>query len=258
MRRMLAARLVASLVVMAGTARVTNAQGGVWNDSRSRALVELATQRRTEQLADTGLLDYRADARGYVTFLAALGDGFLETPKVVKTDELAVEVYWHAPNLSKQRIIGRRDTLLLPTDIQYHRDHLAIVQNNGKVLAYVCDGRKAEAWLTGTATDTNDGFVPRNLTIHAGERVTWRSGGVHFHTVSFGIDPRKTPLLVPVGKDAHGALPAEHRDDDDDDAEHQVDRHQVANRACGSACVGPATCLVEISSKCRISKREAG
>lgn len=31
---------------------------------------------------------------------------------------------------------------------------LAIVQNNGKVLAYVCDGRKAEAWLTGTATDT--------------------------------------------------------------------------------------------------------
>jgi hypothetical protein len=31
---------------------------------------------------------------------------------------------------------------------------LAIVQNNGKVLAYVCDGRKAEAWLSGTATDT--------------------------------------------------------------------------------------------------------
>ena len=25
---------------------------------------------------------------------------------------------------------GRRDTLLLPTDIAYHRDHLAIVQNN--------------------------------------------------------------------------------------------------------------------------------
>ena len=58
---------------------------------------------------------------------------------------------------------------------------------------------------TGTATDTNDGFLPRNLTIHVGDRVTWRSGGVHFHTVSFGIDPRKTPLLVPVGKDAHGA-----------------------------------------------------
>ena len=34
---------------------------------------------------------------------------------------------------------------------------LAIVQSNGKVLAYVCDGRKAEAWLSGTTTDT--GFV---------------------------------------------------------------------------------------------------
>ena len=33
---------------------------------------------------------------------------------------------------------------------------LAIVQNNGKVLAYVCDG-KVEAWLTGPAT--NNGFV---------------------------------------------------------------------------------------------------
>jgi hypothetical protein len=90
----------------------------------------MATRRRAEQLADTGLVDYRANARGYVTFLAQLGDGFLETPKLVKTDQLALEVYWRAPNLSKQRIIGRRDTTLLPTDIQYHRDHLGIVQNN--------------------------------------------------------------------------------------------------------------------------------
>jgi hypothetical protein len=143
MRRMLAARLIASSLLMVGTAQVTVAQtgtAGVWNDPRSRALVELATQRRAEQLADTGLVDYRADARGYVTFLAALGDGFLETPKVVKTDELALEVYWHAPNLSKQRIIGRRDTLLLPTDIQYHRDHLGIVQNNFPDFIRIGDG----------------------------------------------------------------------------------------------------------------------
>jgi hypothetical protein len=101
-----------------------------WNDARTRALVEMATRRRAEQLADTGLVDYRARARGYVTFLAQMGDGFLETPRLVKTDQLALEVYWRAPNLSKQRIIGRRDTTLFPTDIQYHRDHLGIVQNN--------------------------------------------------------------------------------------------------------------------------------
>lgn len=123
--------LVFSIAVtrsITATAQSGGAAG--WNDARTRALVEMATRRRAEQLADTGLVDYRAAARGYVTFLAQLGDGFLETPKLVKTDQLALEVYWRAPNQSKQRIIGRRDTTLLPTDIQYHRDHLGIVQNN--------------------------------------------------------------------------------------------------------------------------------
>src|SRR5262245_20474662 len=101
-----------------------------WNDPRSLTLVAGATQRRAEQLADTGLADYRATAHGYVTFLAQLGEGLRTPPKVIKADELALEVYWRAPNLSKQRIVGRRDTLLLPTDIAYHRDHLGIVQNN--------------------------------------------------------------------------------------------------------------------------------
>ena len=135
MRRLMLTRAtVIGLVcgALAGS-RVLMAQSGSsagWNDARTRALVEMATRRRAEQLADTGLADYRANARGYVTFLAQVGDGFLETPKLVKTDQLALEVYWRSPNLSKQRIIGRRDTTLLPTDIQYHRDHLGIVQNN--------------------------------------------------------------------------------------------------------------------------------
>src|SRR5437773_11007977 len=101
-----------------------------WNDPRTRALVEAATQRRATQIADTALASYKATAHGYLTFLAQLGEGFTEPPKIVKADELALEVYWQAPNLSKQWIVGRRDTLLLPTDIAYHRDHLGIVQNN--------------------------------------------------------------------------------------------------------------------------------
>jgi hypothetical protein len=132
MRRFLVARgpIVAacSFFVMVCLARTAAAQ--TWNDPRSRSIVERATGRRVQQLADTGLADYQANAHGYVTFLAQLGEGFLTPPKVVKADELELEVYWHAPNLSKQRIIGRRDTLLLPTDIAYHRDHLGIVQNN--------------------------------------------------------------------------------------------------------------------------------
>jgi hypothetical protein len=111
-----------------------------WNDSRTRALVERATQRRLAQLSDTTLVDYRATAHGYLTFLAQLGDGFLLPPKVVKADEIALEVFWRPPNHSKQWIVGRRDTLVLPTDIQYHRDHLGIVQNNFPDIIRLGDG----------------------------------------------------------------------------------------------------------------------
>jgi hypothetical protein len=133
MRRILAALAASLLVVPVAAPAPLAAQGAAadgWNDARTLALVARATERRAAQLADTALRDYAALARGYVTFLAQLGEGFPEPPRVVKADQLALEVYWKAPDLSKQRIIGRRDTLLLPTDISYHRDHLGIVQNN--------------------------------------------------------------------------------------------------------------------------------
>src|SRR5580765_3810204 len=134
MLRALAARIAAVVVASVGavalTPSATAAQTQTWNDARTRALVERATARRAAQLADTALVDYQATAHGYLTFLAQVGEGFPEPPKIVKADELALEVYWRSPDLSKQRIIGRRDTLLLPTDIAYHRDHLGIVQNN--------------------------------------------------------------------------------------------------------------------------------
>jgi hypothetical protein len=119
---------------------VRSAGAQSWNDTRTLTLVQGATQRRVEQLADTGLTDYQATAHGYVTFLAQLGEGFLTPPKVIKADELVDEVYWRAPNLSKQRIVGRRDTLLLPTDIRYHMDHLGIVQNNFPNIIRIGDG----------------------------------------------------------------------------------------------------------------------
>ncbi len=92
------------------------------------------------QLADTSLRDYSARARGYVTFLAQSGEGLTEPPKVVKADELGLEIFWRSPNQSKQRILGRRDTLLLPTDINYHRDHLGIIQNNFPDIIRLGDG----------------------------------------------------------------------------------------------------------------------
>jgi hypothetical protein len=130
MLRFSAALGAACWVVVSASMAPAPAAAQGWNDARTMQLVERATRRRAEQLADTALVDYQATAHGYLTFLAQLGEGLTEPPKVVKADELALQVYWHAPDLSKQVIIGRRDTLLLPTDIRYHRDHLGIVQNN--------------------------------------------------------------------------------------------------------------------------------
>jgi len=139
MRRSLAVVLSAyALPLLMASPAVAGAQQ--WNDARTRALVEQATQRRALQIADTALASYKAIAHGYLTFLAQLGEGFTEPPKIVKADELALEVYWQAPNLSKQWIVGRRDTLLLPTDINYHRDHLGIVQNNFPNIIRVGEG----------------------------------------------------------------------------------------------------------------------
>lgn len=136
-----------ALIVVSATNAAAQ-QTPSWNDARTDSLVRLALVRRAQQLADTGLIDFKATAHGYLTFLAQLGsdpdarsgDVFTEPPRVVKADELMLEIYWKAPNLSKQRIVGRRDTLLLPTDINYHRDHLGIVQNNFPDIIRLGDG----------------------------------------------------------------------------------------------------------------------
>jgi hypothetical protein len=137
-RWLLTCRAAGLLAVAATLLRAQPAAG--WNDARAEALAQRATERRMTQLADTGLRDYRARARGFVTFLAQSGDGLSEPPRVVKADELQLDILWAAPDRSKQRIVGRRDTLLLPTDINYHRDHLGIIQNNFPEIIRLGDG----------------------------------------------------------------------------------------------------------------------
>ncbi len=101
-----------------------------WNNDSALALARRASERRSRAAVDTALRDYKAQAHGFVFFLGQFGEGLTEPPRLVKADQLELEVYWKAPQLSKQRIIGWRDRAELPTDINYHRDHLGIVQNN--------------------------------------------------------------------------------------------------------------------------------
>ena len=133
MRLVLAVAIAALGLVLAPPLGVLSAQE--WNSDAALALARRAIERRDRTVNDTVLRDYKAQAHGFLFFLGQFGEGLSEPPRLVKADQLELEVYWKAPQLSKQRIIGWRDRAELPTDINYHRDHLGIVQNNfGRVV----------------------------------------------------------------------------------------------------------------------------
>lgn len=115
-------------LVLATAARPAAAQD--WDRADARALIERAVARRGAAFADSQLTDWSARAHGFVFFLGQIGEGLAEPPRLIKADQLELEVLWLAPDRSKQRIIGWRDRQDLPTDINYHRDHLGIVMNN--------------------------------------------------------------------------------------------------------------------------------
>ncbi len=116
------------LVMLLALARGAAAQD--WNSEAGVGLARRAILRRTRTAADTGLRDYKAQAHGFLFFLGQFGEGLADPPRLVKADQLELEVYWKAPASSKQRVVGWRDRADLPTDINYHRDHLGIIQNN--------------------------------------------------------------------------------------------------------------------------------
>ena len=111
-------------------AAVSPLEAQAWDSPDALALVRRAVERRATVEADTALQSYRTRAHGFVFFLAQVGEGLTEPPRLIKADELDVEVYWQAPDHSKQVVSGWRDGAFLPTDIEYHRDHLGIVTNN--------------------------------------------------------------------------------------------------------------------------------
>ncbi|CAA9297258.1 MAG: hypothetical protein AVDCRST_MAG68-100 [uncultured Gemmatimonadetes bacterium] len=133
MKHRIFAGLALALAAAPARAQAPAAEG--WNSPRALELIARARDRRSQALADTGMLDYQADARGFIYF-------YLDRPgtserSLVKTDQVALDVMWKAPNLAKQRIVGLRDAKNLPTNIRYHEDHLTVVQDNfGDLIRY--------------------------------------------------------------------------------------------------------------------------
>lgn len=120
------ARTAVALILVLSAAPAAAQAGGGWDTPRALELVELARAARAVP-ADSGLLSYRARAEGHVYF-------YLDRPEtqdrvLVKADQVALEVFWRFPDLTKQRIVGMRDEDVLPNRMRYHLDHLTVVQD---------------------------------------------------------------------------------------------------------------------------------
>lgn len=98
-----------------------------WNSDRSLELIARARERRAEPIADSLLVNYRAKAAGMVYFY--LDRQSSDERTLVRSDQIALEVYWAAPDRTKQRIVGMRGEDALPNRMHYHLDHLTVVQD---------------------------------------------------------------------------------------------------------------------------------
>jgi hypothetical protein len=157
------------LLCAAGLASPSLLAAQAWNSPAALALARQGAERRAEAAADSSLQSYRTRAHGFVFFLAQVGqEGMREPPRLVKADELQVEVYWRAPNISKQVIRGWRDGRFLPTDIDYHRDHLGIVTNNFGDLIRIGEGdevRDVPHPLSSSGLDQYDFALTDSVTV---------------------------------------------------------------------------------------------
>ena len=161
--------LVCLLPLMAAAQGVLAQVPERWNDARALALVERAREVRESVVIDSAFHSYRGEARGYVYFFIDRPDSDDRT--LVKADQIALDVFWQAPNDIRQQIVGLRDAKVLPTNIRYHLDHLTVVQDDFGDFIRLGDGDEVEQVLhpVGPASeDKYDFLLADSLTISYG------------------------------------------------------------------------------------------
>ncbi len=117
--------------------------GQAWNAPYVLQMIRDARDLRQGATQDSTFRSYSSTARGYVYFFLDREDTGERI--LVKTDQIALEVFWRAPDQVKQRIVGLRDEKSLPTNIQYHLDHLVVVQDEFGDRIRIGDGDEVSA-----------------------------------------------------------------------------------------------------------------
>lgn len=102
--------------------------------------MERARAQRTSPETAGSVQAYRADAEGHVYFYLDREDG--GDPIPMRVDQVAVDLYWKAPDSTHQEIRALRKRELLPVkDFQYYIDRLTVVQNGFGDVITIGQGR---------------------------------------------------------------------------------------------------------------------
>lgn len=164
-----------------------------WDAPAVRDLVARAVDRRASDAGGAGG-GYRALARGLVTFQVEVGPPGTADPRLLKADELEVEVYWEPGQPGKQRIRGWRDSTFLPTGVVYHRDHLGIVADDFGESILIGEGDEVAAVPHPVSTEGMARYQFR-----AGDTVRVSTAGGEITLVAIDVRPRDFSLPLAVG-----------------------------------------------------------
>ncbi len=149
-------RLLCTTSLLIGGSSQASGQGssGGWNAASVLELLNRARDLRQSVSVDPDFTSYRADGQGYVYFFVDRPDSVEQV--LMKVDQVALDVYWRAPNSTRQHIAGLRDEEVLPTSIRYHLDHLTVVQDDFGDFIRLGDGDEVEAVLHPVGPDAAD------------------------------------------------------------------------------------------------------
>ncbi len=129
-----AARVVAAVAVAVagisplGPTALAAQAGEGWDSPRVLEMVERARDRRREPVLDEALQSYRAEVGGHIYF-------FVDSPEhpdpvLLRSDQVALDLYWAYPDRVKQVIRGMRQEEQFPIrDFYYYLDRYTVIHD---------------------------------------------------------------------------------------------------------------------------------